>query len=147
MSGFFGGGPSTSNISFAANSCQSLADTWLWPGNELEQAAQILEAYQPIRLPPGRTGVLSRLRVTAQQPPVTQKSTFTVRKRSPGGAGVFADTTLTVDLNAGSSIVSDDVNSVSIVDGDEISIRCHPTAGQTQGPATYVMGVLLLTIQ
>ena len=146
MSGFSSGGQSSFNISFGSNSCSNLTTTFLWPGNELEQASQIVEAYQPIRLPPGKTAKISKMRVRANNPATGQKSTFTLRKRSPGGPGAFVDTLLVADLNAGSAIASDDVNEVSLIDGDEFSVQCVPTVGQTAGPSTYVMAIFLVTL-
>lgn len=151
MSGISGGGgQSFQTLSFGAFSCSAAVATYLWAGNELEQAAQgALASIQAIRLPPGKTGRLSQLRVSSRNLVTGADSTFRVRKKSPGDGlqtlGVV--TALSVILTTVLNFVQDDVNSVPVLDGDEIILEHVPGVGQLTGPLGNVLGVMLLTIE
>jgi len=140
---------SYSQISFGANLCSNAVITYLWAGNELEQPTQVLEVFQAIRIPAGKTGKLSLLQITAGAGPTVAASLFTVRKRSPGtgGGGAGSPTLLSASLAPGATLSQQNTNEIDILDGDEISIQHSPGLGQLAGPATFVVAVLSLRIE
>ncbi len=81
-----------------------------------------------IALPRG--GVLRNLRVICAVAPAGGSVTFTVRKKtSGGGTGAGSDTAITCTVALGATEAHDTSNTVSVADGDEISIKIVENAG------------------
>lgn len=134
---------------FGANSCSNAVATYLYPGHYPAAATNTeTSSFLIIRVPTGKTATLSNLRLVCHTGPATQGSTVTIRTRaSGGGSGAFSASALTMALATSGTAASDDTHSVTVVDGQCISIEVSPTGGQTTGPTNGVFACVLLTIR
>lgn len=95
-------------------------------------------------IPVPKGGKLSKLRVIAGVAPAGGSLTFTIRKRAAGGgAGAGSDTAITCTMAAGATVANDLSNTVTIADGDEISLKVVENVGYTGSTARLQASVML----